>query len=151
MGAISIYHLITTKKNTGHLYGKNSLLIHPSLGLSYLLVFVAVLSGVSLTMDSVLTSALCPAAQFYGPSLYSIFKTIVYLILGCRIWISFKDSMYEYNKRKLIIWSSLLTVWTLFNVIAGNLTVKYEVEEGDEDGAVTKCIVTPSFLYIISQ
>merc|ERR1719203_1770164 len=99
-------------------------------------------------MDSLLTSALCPAAKFYGPTLYSLFKTIVYLILGCRIWISFKGSMYAYGDRNLTIWGIIISVWTLFTIIAGNATVTSVVESQDGD---TKCIVNPSFIYIISQ
>eukprot|EP01084_Bolivina_argentea_P030627 56705_1 len=145
---ITVYHLIATYKTTKNLCNKVFIKKHPSIILSYFLVFIACISGLSLTLDSVLTSELCVAAQYYGPTLYSIFKTIIYLILGCRIYISFKNSIYAYNTKGLIAWSILLITWTLFNVISGNLTVQYKIES---EAGNTKCLVTPSVMYIISQ
>jgi len=145
---ISVYHVVSIKRNTGHLFERKLFRSDPSILLSYALVSVAVLSGVSLTMDSALTAELCPAAKFYGPSLYSLFKTIVYLILGVRIWISFKGSMYAYRTRRLLAWGALISVWTLSTVIVGNLTVTMRV---DDAGTETKCIVNPSTAYIASQ
>jgi len=138
------------KRNTGHLFQRKLFRSDPSILLSYALVSVAVLSGLSLTMDSALTAELCPYAKFYGPSLYSLFKTIVYLVLGVRIWISFKGSMYAYRTRNLLVWGALLSLWTLSTVIAGNLTVTSSTST-ENGGAGTKCIVNPSTLYIASQ
>merc|ERR1712154_143476 len=145
---LSIYHIITTAKHTGKWCTREQIKSDPSILLSYILVFVAVISGISLTLDSALTSAFCPFAQYYGPTLYALFKSIVYLILGCRIWIAFKNSIYEYDARKLIIWAIFISLWTLFNIILTNFTVTSSIESKNGD---TKCIVTPSFFYIISQ
>lgn len=146
--AISAYHFASIYRQKRVIFGRKFLRSNPSILFSYILCFVAVISGVSLTLDSILTNALCPYAQFYGPTLYSLFKTVVYLILGVRIWRSFKHSIYEYDSRKLIIWGVILSCWTLFNVVAGNLTVTHKVEH---DHGATKCVVNPSILYIASQ
>merc|ERR1712216_422703 len=107
--------------------------------------FVTILIALCLTMDSVIASDFCAVAKFFAPTSYSIFKSIVCLILGCRIWISSKT----YNQCKLITWSTLVILWSLFNIIAGNLTVTSALEEGD--GQFTICTITPSFMYIISS
>jgi len=155
--AIAIYHLVSIHRHRvqkdakGHICASNFLRKDPSILFSYILCGIAVVSGISFTLDSWLTSALCPYVQYYGPSLYSLFKTVVYLILGVRIWISFKGSMYEYSARRMISWGALLSFWTAFNIVAGNLTVEYAVEEADDASHTTKCLVNPSMLYIASQ
>eukprot|EP01084_Bolivina_argentea_P137940 242930_1 len=145
---ITAYHLYTTHKNTSSLCTNRFLRSNPSILLSYFLLFISIISGISLLLDSAVTGDLCPYSQYYGPTLYSIFKTTVYLILGCRIYMSLRTSIYRHSAKTLIIWSVILIVWTLFNVIAGNVTVTAQVEETQ---SVTKCIVIPSYMYAISQ
>ena len=148
---LSIFHLYGANKNAKtSLCSKKMLNEYPSLSLSYILMTINVLSGLSLTLDSVFTTSLCSYAQYYGPSLYTLFKANIYLILGCRIYISFKGSIYAYSPRKLSIWCIIVIIWTLFNIIAGNMTVTSNIEQ-ETANQDTKCIVTPSVIYIMGQ
>ena len=150
--ATGLYHLVSVRAhNRSKDANATGAATDPSLLTSHLLIGVAIVSGVSLTLDSALTSKLCRYAQYYGPSLYSLFQTLVYLVPCLRIWMRISSArgvaatMYAYNKRALLCWGAFLVLWTTLNVIAGNLTVTHTLETDSE------CIVTPSTMYIASQ
>ena len=103
-------------------------------------VTIDVLTGITSTWY-------CHISKYIGPSIYNLYKTMLYITLVCRIYKSFQNSELQYNTKALILWIISLIIWTIFNIIYGCLTVTtITVNKG-----FPKCVLTPTMIYLASN
>ena len=60
----------------------------------------------------------CVLAAKWGPTSYSIFKFVLYSVLVLRVKVAFADSSFKYDARWLVLWITILFLWTLVNCVA---------------------------------
>ena len=66
-------------------------------------------------------SAFCVFVAHWGPSVYAVFKFILYYILVLRFIRTYQNSVIEYDQKKLNIWIFIITIWTATNIIGLNI------------------------------
>lgn len=145
---ISIYHIKTSI--THHL--KQSSCLTPtkstlSLYISFLSLFIAVLTQCNLLLaafNPIPTYSYCDLLTIMLPSLYSIWKLLIYYVLSLRVYESFANSFLKHNPKILIFYAFVFTFWSAFNIFYGITTNEINDYEN-----IQRCfIVTDNFLII---
>ena len=114
-----IHHLFKIYQNRERFKkGKRSLYILP------LLLIIFGMLGILFAIIPIYVqpdSLFCIFAAHWGPSGYSLFKVILYYILVLRFIRTYKNSVIEYDHKKLNIWIFIIFIWTTANLIGQNI------------------------------
>eukprot|EP01084_Bolivina_argentea_P113653 202538_1 len=117
-----IFHLFKICEAKG--FSKNKSAFSSVLSLLLIVFGIIGIAVFIISINNVPDHEFCIFAAHWGPSGYSIFKLILYSILILRFYRTFQGSCIEYNEKKLQIWITFLTIWTLGNLVGINLTTK---------------------------
>lgn len=131
IASISIYHIITTLK-----YAPKKCALN--INLSMVLLILAIYTITNLTYEIFDTSPLfCNYTKLVAIPSYILYKCVLYLILVARIYGAFASSdMIIVSPTKLKVWSSIIIIWSIINIILNMLTSTVEFSSD----TVPKCI-----------
>ena len=98
--------------------------------LSFAQSIVGLIGNIALTYEIINppTGTLCDIFV-HAPSLYILFKSIMYLILAIRVWTFIQTaSIFQLTERKLKIWIAIVSIWSIANLILFNIFSKTGVD-----------------------
>eukprot|EP01083_Nonionella_stella_P076186 207476_1 len=134
---ILIHHTVSLHKTIGKkAFDWRYLKAHPSLLFAYALFVSGFFLGANMVMGTIVgfTSSaddLCPVQVNLGGPLYMIFKLFLYLVLVSRTWqtFNFASQSLHYKAKPLIIYSCIMVLWTIGNIIGNVSTITYTTSE----------------------
>ena len=94
--------------------------------LSFMLFIVGLTGNAALTYEiiKIPTGTFCDIL-IHAPSLYILFKSIMYLTLAIRVWTFIQTaSIFQLTERKLKIWIVIVSSWSVTNLILFNIFTK---------------------------
>eukprot|EP01083_Nonionella_stella_P013156 37062_1 len=149
---ILVHHTVSLYKTNGKkAFNWSYLKGHPTLLFAYALFISGFFLGGNMVIGTVVgftSTTWCPVQAYFGAAFYMIFKLFLYLVLVSRTWQTFNlaGNGLQYESKPLIIYSSILVIWTIGNIIGNVFTITYL-----ENDSYPRCIAHPHRGVIISM